>query len=192
MDAETGAIVAKSLTLTTTPLPITSGGTGGDTPGAARTKLELGSTDNVGFRTVNVSGTAPPSTPSSGIGNTAAAHFAIYHNSTVRMIVISTGTTIGNAMGYAWSSLADPTNATRDLILVRDDANTLAQRNGTNAQKLRVYGTTTGSKYVQLEHDGTNAKLSATSGNIHISGIPTSNPGPGILWNDAGTLKIGT
>jgi hypothetical protein len=39
MDAETGAIVAKSLTLTTTPLPITSGGTGGDTPGAARTKL---------------------------------------------------------------------------------------------------------------------------------------------------------
>ena len=76
--------------------------------------------------------------------------------------------------------------------LTTEGVGNLAQRNGTNAQKFRVYGTTTGSKYVQLEHDGTNAKLSTTSGNIHISNIPTTNPGAGILWNDAGTLKIGT
>ena len=27
---------------------------------------------------------------------------------------------------------------------------------------------------------------------LHISGLPTSNPGPGILWNDGGTVKVGT
>jgi len=26
---------------------------------------------------------------------------------------------------------------------------------------------------------------------LHISGLPTSNPGPGILWNDGGTVKVG-
>jgi hypothetical protein len=34
---------------------------------------------------------------------------------------------------------------------------------------------------------------SGASGNVlHISGLPTSNPGPGILWNNAGTPAIGT
>lgn len=31
------------------------------------------------------------------------------------------------------------------------------------------------------------------SGNVlHISGIPQTNPGPGIIWNDGGILKVGT
>jgi len=77
-------------------------------------------------------------------------------------------------------------------FLTYDAANIISQKNSTSAQKHRVYGNETGSKYAQLEHDGTNAKLSSSSGDVHISNIPTSNPGPGILWNDAGTLKIGT
>jgi hypothetical protein len=111
---------------------------------AHRTALGLGSADDVGFRTVAVSGTAPANTPAAGIGLTSAAHFALFANSTVRMVLISTGATIGSGSDYAWSSLATPTNATRDLILSRDAANTLAQRNGNAAQESRIYGTYTG------------------------------------------------
>ncbi len=100
-------------------------------------------------------------------------------------------------------SFAVTVSATPDVLLARDAANTLAQRNGVNAQTHRIYGTyTDGSNYRRLtktmstggvaeikpEGAGTGA-----SGNVlHISGLPTSNPGPGILWNDAGTVKVGT
>ena len=36
------------------------------------------------------------------------------------------------------------------------------------------------------------AGTGATGNELHISGLPTSNPGPGILWNNAGTPAIGT
>lgn len=90
-----------------------------------------------------------------------------------------------------------------DTVLERDAANTLALRNGTNAQTLRVYGTftdasnhrrinlsmsTAGVAVLRAEGAGTGA-----SGNVlHISSLPTANPGPGILWNNAGTPAIGT
>ena len=90
-----------------------------------------------------------------------------------------------------------------DVLLARDAANTLALRNGTNGQEQRTYGTftdasnyrrvavgmsTAGVGFMRPEGAGTGA-----SGNvIHISGLPTSNPGPGILWNNAGTPAIGT
>lgn len=90
-----------------------------------------------------------------------------------------------------------------DVSLVRDAANTLALRNGVNAQESRVYGTFTdasnhrrlamgmsagGTAFIRPEGAGTGA----TGNVIHISGLPTSNPGPGILWNNAGTPAIGT
>lgn len=87
--------------------------------------------------------------------------------------------------------------------MYRDAANTLALRNGTNAQTSRVYGTFTDSSNgrwlnITMSTAGV-AAISPTgngtgaSGNVlHISGLPTSNPGPGILWNDAGTVKVGT
>ena len=90
-----------------------------------------------------------------------------------------------------------------DVILRRDAANTLALRNGTAAQAFRTYGTFTDSSNGRwLEQSMTTAGvavLRATgngtggSGNVlHISSLPTSNPGPGILWNNAGTPAIGT
>jgi len=79
-----------------------------------------------------------------------------------------------------------------DVFLSRDTTKTLALKNGANQQTFRIYGNTTGSKYLHLTHDGTNAKITASSGDVHISNIPTSNPGPGILWNNGGTLAIGT
>lgn len=90
-----------------------------------------------------------------------------------------------------------------DTILARDAANTLAQRNGVNAQEKRVYGTYTdasnhrrvamgmsasGVGFIRPEGAGTGA----TGNVLHISGLPTSNPGPGILWNNAGIVAIGT
>ena len=65
----------------------------------------------------------------------------------------------------------DATN--QDVVLVRDAANILALKNGTTAQQLRVYGTTTGTKYTQLLHDGTNGIVGTTSGPIYFS--PTAN-----------------
>jgi len=90
-----------------------------------------------------------------------------------------------------------------DVRLARDAANTLAQRNGVNAQEKRVYGTFTdasnhrrvamgmsasGVGFIRPEGAGTGA----TGNVLHISGLPTSNPGPGILWNNAGSVAIGT
>ncbi len=59
---------------------------------------------------------------------------------------------------------------TADVILERDAANTLALRNGTNAQNFRVYGTTTGSKYLGLAHNGTDAVISTTAGALKVDG----------------------
>lgn len=45
---------------------------------------------------------------------------------------------------------------------------------------------------------GNDITLNLETGNFHIVGgnfkptLPTSNPGPGILWNDGGTVKVGT
>lgn len=93
--------------------------------------------------------------------------------------------------------------ASDDVIITRDAANTLALRNGANGQTQNVYGTyTDASNYRRVALAMTTAGVATlkpegagtgASGNvIHISGLPTSNPGPGILWNNAGTPAIGT
>jgi hypothetical protein len=102
---------------------------------------------------------------------------------------------------YGWgsSALAGP-----DLFLYREAANTLAQRNGPNQpQTFNLYGTYTdssnhrrlvmtmsGAGVAEIKPDGSGT---GASGNVlHISGLPTANPGPGILWNNAGTVEVGT
>lgn len=99
-----------------------------------------------------------------------------------------------------WASSA---GGTADIILTRDAANTIAQRNGVSAQTNRLYGTyTDASNYRRLTKTMSAAGVAeikpegagtGASGNVlYISGLPTSNPGPGILWNNAGTPAIGT
>lgn len=101
----------------------------------------------------------------------------------------------------AWTNSTN--GGTSDTYLTRDAANTLAQRNSTNAQTSRLYGTyTDASNYRRLAISSTTGGTfsiapegagTGASGNVlHISGLPTSNPGPGILWNNAGTPAIGT
>lgn len=110
---------------------------------------------------------------------------------------------IGSGLSFGWANSASPAGATLDTLLFRGAAGTIWQRNGTNAQTNWVSGTytdaanyrrlstgmtTAGVAHIRPEGAGTGA-----SGNVlHISGLPTSNPGPGILWNNAGTPAIGT
>lgn len=107
--------------------------------------------------------------------------------------------TLFNNTGLGWSG----SNGGFDVALRRMSAGVLGQHLTTNAQEYQIFGTrtdasnyrrlskgmsTAGVAYLRPEGAGTGA-----SGNVlHISGLPTSNPGPGILWNDAGTVKVGT
>lgn len=39
---------------------------------------------------------------------------------------------------------------------------------------------------------GGSSKFKVTKAGVAYITLPTSNPGPGILWNDGGTIKVGT
>lgn len=84
--------------------------------------------------------------------------------------------------------------AFNDVVLDRPIADTLYMFSSYGGgSKLRIGGdNATRAKYLELTHNGTNAVIFASSGSLHISSLPTSNPGPGILWNNAGTPAIGT
>ena len=105
-----------------------------------------------------------------------------------------------NIAAFGWASSAD-SNGTKDTLLYRDAAGIIAQRNGTNAQTYRNYGTyTDASNYRRVAIAMTTAGVASitpegagtgASGNVlHISGLPTSDPGAGILWNDSGKAKV--
>jgi len=80
---------------------------------------------------------------------------------------------------FAFSTNTDPAG-TPDLTLYRDSANTLAQRNSTNAQTFRLYNTyTDASNYERLSIDWSTTANTAT--------ISTQNAGTG----SARTLAIG-
>lgn len=90
-----------------------------------------------------------------------------------------------------------------DLRLWRVAADILGQHRGTNPQTSRVFGTRTdgsNGRWVELGMSSAGVAFLRPAGNgtgatgnlIHISGIPQTNPGPGILWNDGGTVKVGT
>jgi len=65
---------------------------------------------------------------------------------------------------FSWSP-TDSNSPTQDLALFRDAANTLAQRNGVNAQTLRVYNTFTSStNFQRLAVTSATTTLSALSG----------------------------
>jgi hypothetical protein len=58
--------------------------------------------------------------------------------------------------------------ATLEAKLNNDGSNILALSNGANANTFRVYGTTSGSKYLSISHDGTNPILGSSSGALKI------------------------
>jgi hypothetical protein len=81
-----------------------------------------------------------------GIYKGVTASLTIAANSTAQILISGNGnnhTSLKSDLIFGWAS-GDPTLTAMDVILVRDAAaNTLAQRNGVNAQKSRVYNTYT-------------------------------------------------
>lgn len=55
------------------------------------------------------------------------------------------GVTVQAAGDFSWSTTSNASTATRDLFLLREAANTLAQRNGTSPQAFRIFNTYTDS-----------------------------------------------
>lgn len=78
-----------------------------------------------------------------------------------------------------------------DATIARDAADIVALKNGTTAQTLRVYGTTTGSKYVSVRHNGTNGFVDVSSGCLvvgnayTVAALPTGVAGARAWVTDA-------
>lgn len=72
--------------------------------------------------------------------------------------------------------------------LVQDAAAVSAFKNSTTAQAVRVYGTTTGPKYISVSHDGTNGIIdtAASSGTLNIG---TTNAASGITIGHGNTFN---
>lgn len=85
------------------------------------------------------------------------AHQELVANRTVLLGESSTGLRMSAAYYIGWSSSAAGSGdafSNNDLIIRRDAAGTLAQRNGTNAQTLRVYNTFTSTTNYELASIG--------------------------------------
>jgi hypothetical protein len=141
------------------------------------------------------------------IGSSGTNQFAIGDSTGATRFFVNVGAAgfvcLDSGHFLSWGSTAGQAYNAGDTRLYRDAANTLALRNGANAQTKRIYGTYTdasnyrrvaitmstgGTAEIKPEGAGTGA-----SGNVlHISGLPTSNPGAGILWNNGGTVEVGT
>ena len=98
-----------------------------------------------------------------------------------------------------WSN--NQVNGSSDTKLYRDGVGILSQRNSTNAQTFNLYNTYTDASNYERARIGWSGNIfelapqaagTGTTRVIHISGLPTSNPGAGILWNNAGNVEVGT
>lgn len=93
--------------------------------------------------------------------NASSGYSNIYAAGAYVQDVLITGAHVGYGVGFYGTYLAC------------DAINILAAANGDNPQKFRIYGARTGSKYLQFEHDGTNAKISTTAGHIAFEDVVT-------------------
>lgn len=107
-----------------------------------------------------------------------------------------------NVVPYHFAA-TDNNNTIVYFQVIGEAADVMAQRRGTNGQTFRLYGTfsdTSNYRRINLSMSTAGVAVlrpeglgSGASGNVlHISGLPTSNPGPGILWNNLGIPAIGT
>ena len=68
---------------------------------------------------------------------------------------------------FTWSNTNGNPDATADVSLRRTAAGVLTQQsNPDTAQAYRVYGSTTGPKYLELKHDATNSIVNAQTGTL--------------------------
>jgi hypothetical protein len=117
------------------------------------------------------------SNPTSGYYCTASGRPIVAVLSNARFGVGGGGAIVGADGAFQWTT-TDATG-TADTFLVRDAANTVAQRNGTNAQAFRLYNTfTTVSDYERLQLDYS----------ANIARVITTQAGTGV----ARQMQIGT
>lgn len=81
------------------------------------------------------------------------------------------GLVLHSGMPLMWGSSA---LATADVFVYRDAAGTVAQKDAANAQAFRIYGTTTGPKYLSLSHNGTNGVIDTSASSGLLSIAPTN------------------
>jgi len=85
---------------------------------------------------------APPNDPANAIHCTNAMYFT--QNYAIRFATYNGGElNLGSGGALTWNSGSIPGISANDIFLRRDAANTLALRNGTNAQESRIYGSYT-------------------------------------------------
>jgi hypothetical protein len=114
-----------------------------------------------------------------------SANIAAFSNSS------GVGVRINGLVPLGWSS-GEPVSTATDLFLARDAANTLAQRNSTNPQTLRVYNTfTDAANYARLtlSAGGTTTIYQEQAGTGPISHmyIGTTGAGAALQFNTAAT-----
>jgi hypothetical protein len=149
---------------------------------------------------------------------TTSANFGfIFSAPTFVFGIRSQGVALENSAYLGWGDSNQ--NNGHSLLLFRDAANILAQRNGTAAQTTRIYNTFTSTtnferakiewasnilrigtekgsgggtaRDMELQTDGTTRITLKANGAIIFTGLPTTDPAvTGQLWNDGGTLKI--
>lgn len=108
----------------------------------------------------------------------------IFRSSGSRIVLSSASTdsfSIGGNQAFlpaagvlGWASDTNVATGTFDVTIVRDAANILAIKNGANAEALRIYGTTTGPKYLSLSHDATNGVIDTAASSGLLSLAPTN------------------
>jgi hypothetical protein len=175
--------------------PATSATSMGLGTGATPTFAGLNTTSGVckfataptNYITLNSYGGSSPPIMASYIGFTTSGVRSGYMSASVHRSESTDLTLWANSGKF---KLVGESNAASSTFLnLPTGGNVLEIQNTTNPQKLRVYGTTTGSKYVQLEHDGTNAIISTTAGEITFTNNLTASgtiTGPSYITPNAG------
>lgn len=83
--------------------------------------------------------------------------------SNIEELIYSGGMLLKSDYVLSWTDGA-PNTGTADVNLLRDAAGVLALQRGTSSTEVRVYGTTTGPKYLRVVHDGSDGYLMTNSG----------------------------
>jgi hypothetical protein len=126
----------------------------------------------------------------------AGGQLQLFEAGSLRFRITDTQISMYASAELSWSSTASA-SGTPDVRLFRDAANTLALRNGTNAQEFRVYETTTGTIYKAILGNRQLIKISgaafdngagANAGTLTNSPV-TGNPTKWIPIDDNGTTR---
>jgi len=117
-----------------------------------------------------------------GSGNNSLMQFIVDF---VELMLLENGAnqrlTLASAVKLAWSPNGSVGNGgSPDSAISRLGVAILALGNIAMTQGLKV------------DASSGNTAITSVAGNLHISTLPTTNPGPGILWNDSGAPAIGT